>query len=106
MRQAIIFLIAVLAILNAVMAADPLFKDGKYRIFAGNQHVPSMNRYFTGKKDARAGSVTLQPNSTSTKQVWRLRNKSNRRITLESIGNKGYYLSEGRSGALPGAYIG
>ncbi|KAF9953191.1 hypothetical protein BGZ72_005616 [Mortierella alpina] len=108
MRQAIILLIAILAIIHAVMAAEPLLPSGKYHIYSGSSHQPSSRRYFTGKPDARAGSVTLEPVSKSKKQVWRLRNHSSGRVSLELLELKGEkkYLSEGRSGALPGAHVG
>ncbi|KAF9976861.1 hypothetical protein BGZ75_000146 [Mortierella antarctica] len=106
MRHAIIVLIAILAIIHAVMAAAPLLANGYYRIYTGNSHHPPSNRYFTGKTDASLGSVSLEPNSTSPMQVWRLRNHSNGQVSLELRGEEKYYLSEGRSGALPGANVG
>ncbi|KAF9558868.1 hypothetical protein EC968_006850 [Mortierella alpina] len=106
MRQAIFLLVAILAIVHTVTAAEPLLPNGWYRIYKGTFHYPPANRYFTGKPDARAGSVSLLPNSSSPMQIWRLRNHSNGQVSLELRGKKKYYLSEGRSGALPGAHIG
>ncbi|CAO3568805.1 unnamed protein product [Mortierella alpina] len=107
MRHAVTLLLAILAIIHAVMAAAPLLPDGEYRIYNGNSHYPPSNRYFTGKPDKRSGSVSLEPNSTSQLQVWRLRNYSSGRVSLELVGAKERrYLSEGRSGAHPGAYVG
>ncbi|KAF9280352.1 hypothetical protein BGZ68_007295 [Mortierella alpina] len=105
MRHAVILLIAILAIIHAVLA-KPLLPNGYYRIYSGNSHHPPSNRYFTGKPDNRAGSVTLEPNSTSSLQVWRLRNHSSGYVSLELRGGNKKYLSEGRSGALPGAHVG
>ncbi|KAF9421495.1 hypothetical protein BGZ76_003967 [Entomortierella beljakovae] len=106
MRQAIVFLIAVLAIINAVLAGPPLLPNGIYRIYTGNSHVPDSNRYFTGKADASTGSVVLLPNSKAqTDQRWRLRNHG-KRVSLEFVGKRHTYLSLTRSGANPGAYVG
>ncbi|KAG0249920.1 hypothetical protein BG011_008802 [Mortierella polycephala] len=106
MRQAAIYLVTILTIINVAMAAVPLIPNGYYRIFTGNIHNPSSNRYFTAKLDARAGSVSLLPESSSPLQVWRLRNHANGQVSLELRAKKKYYLSEGRSGALSGAYVG
>ncbi|KAF9949204.1 hypothetical protein BGZ70_001879 [Mortierella alpina] len=107
MRHAATLLLAIIAIIHAVLAAAPLLPNGNYRIYNGNSHHPPSNRYFTGKPDARAGSVSLEPNSTSPMQVWKLRNHSSGRVSLQLVGSKERrYLSEGRSGALPGAHVG
>ncbi|KAF9180799.1 hypothetical protein BGZ51_005894 [Haplosporangium sp. Z 767] len=105
--QVAVYLVAILAIINVAMAAEtPLFPNGYYRIFTGGMHNPAADRYFTAKPDARGGSVSLRPKSPSPLQVWRLRNHANGQVSFELRGKKNYYLSEGRSGALSGAYVG
>lgn len=119
MRQITIVLFAFLALLSFAFAKEapaptkPLFPDGKYKLFTGNQHNPKDNRYFTAHIDARAGSVRLEkvrkpPTSTDKgiSQVWKLHNVGKGQVTLESLAKKGRYLSQGRSGANPGAYLG
>ncbi len=106
MRHAAVLLIVVLATIHAVMAAARLLPNGLYRIYNGNSHHPPSNRYFTGKTDASSGSVILQPTSTSSSQIWRLRNHSNGQVSLELLGKKKHYLSEGKSGINPGAHMG
>ncbi|KAF9369035.1 hypothetical protein CPC16_004851 [Podila verticillata] len=105
MHQTILALAAFLAIVQAVLAQ--LHADGDYRIYYGNYQVPRTHRYITAEPDARSGSARVFPrDDASLFQVWRLKNYENGQITLESKGASGKYLSPGRSGALPGAYLG
>ncbi|KAF9897770.1 hypothetical protein BX616_005008 [Lobosporangium transversale] len=108
MHQVTVLLIAILAIIS-VAIAEPLLPNGYYRIFKGIQHVPSQNRYFTAYPNARAGSVRTEPKDEAKLQVWRLRNHSKGQVSLQIYdknADKRKYLSEGRSGALPGASLG
>ncbi|ORZ17508.1 hypothetical protein BCR41DRAFT_352613 [Lobosporangium transversale] len=108
MHQVAVLLIAILAIIS-VAIAEPLLPNGYYRIFKGNQHVPSRNRYFTAYPDARTGSVRIEPKDEAKLQVWQLRNHSKGQVSLQIYdknADKRKYLSEGRSGALPGASLG
>ncbi|KAF9370297.1 hypothetical protein CPB97_002874 [Podila verticillata] len=105
MRQTILALVTLLAIAQAVLAQ--LYANGDYRIFYGKIQVPRIQRYITAKPDARSGSARTFPrDDASLFQVWRLKNHKNGQVTLESKGARGKYLSPGRSGALPGAYLG
>ncbi|KAF9308900.1 hypothetical protein BG003_010442 [Podila horticola] len=105
MRQTILALIALLAIVQAVLAQ--LHANGDYRIYYGNYQVPKTHRYITAEPDARTGSARTFPrNDASLFQVWRLTNHKNGQVTLESKGAPGKYLSPGRSGALAGANLG
>ncbi|KAK3817471.1 MAG: hypothetical protein J3Q66DRAFT_340005 [Benniella sp.] len=97
-------LVTLLAIVQATFAQ--IFADGDYRIFYGKATVPRTHRFFTAKPDAREGSVQIYPREESKSQVWRLRNKKNGQITLESKAARGKYLGLRRSGANPGAYLG
>ncbi|ORZ17513.1 hypothetical protein BCR41DRAFT_352618, partial [Lobosporangium transversale] len=108
MHQVAVLLIAILAIIS-VAIAEPLLQDGYYRIYKGTFHVPARNRYFTAYPDARTGSVRLELKDEGKLQVWRLRNHSKGRVSLEVYdkdADERKYLSEGRSGALPGAHLG
>ncbi|KAG0372328.1 hypothetical protein BGX24_000404 [Mortierella sp. AD032] len=110
MRQAL-FLVALLALLNITLAAAvaPLFPNGEYSIFSGTRHNPKGYLLFTGNPNPSNSAVTLELRATNNPkklQVWKLRNHSSGRISLELVGKKGYYLGEGRSGGLPGAYLG
>ncbi|KAK3847841.1 MAG: hypothetical protein J3R72DRAFT_430921 [Linnemannia gamsii] len=110
MRQAL-FLVALLALLNITLAAAvaPLFPNGEYSIFSGTRHNPKGYLLFTGSPNPSNSAVTLElraKNNPKKLQVWKLRNHSSGRISLELVGKKGYYLGEGRSGGLPGAYLG
>ncbi|KAF9096708.1 hypothetical protein BGX23_010644 [Mortierella sp. AD031] len=128
MRQAIIFLFAILALFNCVVlsapavdiaannsavgpaAADldlgfeattsPLLPNGDYRIYTGINHYPRSWSYFTGFTGSAAWAVSLLPKSTNANvlQVWRLRNHSSGLISLELVGKTGYYLGEGGEG--------
>ncbi|KAF9921702.1 hypothetical protein FBU30_008223 [Linnemannia zychae] len=109
MRQAtILLLITLLTVLSTVMAADPLFPNGNYRLFRGTSHNPKANVYITGSPNPSNWALTVETNSTSPDhlQVWRLRNHSSGLVSFELVGKPGYYLGEGRSGGLPGAYLG
>ncbi|KAG0011009.1 hypothetical protein BGZ82_003202, partial [Podila clonocystis] len=69
--------------------------------------APQTHRFLTAEPDARTGSARTFPRDNASKlQVWRLRNRKNGQVTLECKGAHGKYLSPGRSGALPGAYMG
>lgn len=109
MRQATaVVLFTLLALLVNVALAAPLFPNGNYVIFRGTNHHPAGNTYFTASPNPANWAVTLEPKSTTPDklQVWRLRNHSSGSISLELVGKAGYYLGEGRSGGLPGAYLG
>jgi hypothetical protein len=107
-----IALFAVLALLLnlalTTLAAEPLFPNGNYVIFKGTYHFPAGHKYFTGSPNPSNWAVTLESKSTTPDklQVWKLRNHSSGSISLELVGKSGYYLGEGRSGGLPGAYLG
>ncbi|KAF9113571.1 hypothetical protein BGX27_001278 [Mortierella sp. AM989] len=105
MRHIAIYVIAILAIFSVAMAGPPLLPNGYYRIYKGAVRPASSHRFFTARPDNRTGSVRLEPRSTSRLQEWRLRNHGNGQISLEVRGKK-KYLSEGRAGALPGAFVG
>ncbi|KAG0268332.1 hypothetical protein BGZ95_002504 [Linnemannia exigua] len=109
MRQAL-FLVALLALLNMALAAvTPLFPNGEYSIFIGTRHNPKGYLLFTASPKPSNWAVTLElraPKNPKKLQVWKLRNHSSGRISLELVGKPGYYLGEGRSGGLPGAYLG
>ncbi|KAG0026465.1 hypothetical protein BGZ81_006331 [Podila clonocystis] len=105
MRQTILSLFALLAVVQVVLAQ--LLANGHYRIYYGNYQAPQTHRFITAEPDARQGHVRTFPRDNKSKfQIWRLRNHKNGQITLESKGAHGKYLSEGRSGALPGANLG
>ncbi|KAG0020519.1 hypothetical protein BGZ81_009300 [Podila clonocystis] len=105
MRQTILSLFALLTVVQVVLAQ--LLANGDYRIYYGNYQVPRTHRYITAEPDARTGSARTFPrDNASNFQVWRLINDKNGQVTLESKGALGKYLSPGRSGALPGAYMG
>ncbi|KAF9148748.1 hypothetical protein BG015_009492 [Linnemannia schmuckeri] len=109
MRQATTFtLFALVALLINVVLGEPLFPNGKYVIYKGTPHNPPGHKYFTGSPNPSNWAVTLELKSTTPDklQVWRLRNHSSGAISLELVGKPGYYLGEGRSGGLPGAYLG
>ncbi|ORZ17523.1 hypothetical protein BCR41DRAFT_352632 [Lobosporangium transversale] len=108
MHQITILLIAIIAVIS-VAAAKPLLPDGYYRIYKGNHRVPSRNRYFTAYLDARTGSVRIETKNDDELQVWRLRNHGKGQVSLQVYNedaDERKYLSEGRSGALPGAHLG
>ncbi|KAF9217538.1 hypothetical protein BGZ59_003260 [Podila verticillata] len=105
MRQTILALAALLAIVQAVLAQ--LLADGNYRIYYGNYQALTTQRYITAEPDASSGRARVfRKDDASLFQVWHLKNYENGQITLESKGARGKYLSPGRSGALPGAYLG
>ncbi|KAG0336805.1 hypothetical protein BG000_006128 [Podila horticola] len=105
MRQTILALITLLAIVQAVLAQ--LHANGDYRIYYGNYQVPKTHRYITAEPNASTDSARTFPrDDKSLFQVWRLTNHKKGQVTLESKGAPGKYLSFGRSGALPGAYLG
>ncbi|KAG9067835.1 hypothetical protein KI688_011423 [Linnemannia hyalina] len=109
MRQATaIALLSLLALLINMALAAPLFPNGNYVIFRGTNHNPAGYTYFTASPNPANWAVTIEPKSTTPNklQVWKLRNHSSGSISLELVGKKGYYLGEGRSGGLPGAYLG
>ncbi|KAF9103262.1 hypothetical protein BGX29_003608 [Mortierella sp. GBA35] len=89
-------------------AAAPLLANGNYRIHNGNVQVPLTYRFFTGNPNPSLCDITLQPKSAipGSHQIWKLRNHSSGTISLELVGKPGYYLGEGRSSGLPGAYAG
>ncbi|KAK3817460.1 MAG: hypothetical protein J3Q66DRAFT_339947 [Benniella sp.] len=97
-------LVTLLAIVQATFAQ--IFADGDYRIWNGKVTVPQTHRFFTAKPNKGEGSVEFRPRQESKSQVWRLRNKKNGQITLESKAAPGKYLGLRRSGANPGAYLG
>ncbi|ORZ17516.1 hypothetical protein BCR41DRAFT_421740 [Lobosporangium transversale] len=108
MHQAVALLVAIFAIISVVIA-EPLLPNGYYRIYKGNHRVPSKNRYFTAYPDDRTGSVKIELKTEDELQVWRLRNHDNGKVSLEVYdedADESKYLSEGRSGALPGAHLG
>ncbi|KAG0028160.1 hypothetical protein BGZ82_008569 [Podila clonocystis] len=105
MRQTILALFALLAVVQAVLAQ--LLANGDYRIYYGNYQVPQTHRYITTEPDASTGTARTFPRDNASKlQVWSLRNYKNGQVTLESKAAHGKYLSPGRSGAHPGAYMG
>jgi len=97
-------LVTLLVIVQAAFAQ--LFADGDYRIWYGKATVPQTHRYFTAKPNKGEGSVQIHPRQESKSQVWRLRNKKNGQITLESKAARGKYLGLRRAAAKPGAYLG
>ncbi|CAO3653195.1 unnamed protein product [Cunninghamella echinulata] len=106
MHHLVLTLVVVFLTIYQVVLAQVL-ANGNYKIYHGNYQVPSTHRLFTAEPDARLGRVRLFPrNDTSEFQVWELKNYKNGQVTLESVGASGKYLSPGRSGALPGAYVG
>ncbi|KAF8942453.1 hypothetical protein BGZ47_006455 [Haplosporangium gracile] len=109
MRQvtALTLFTLVVLLINMVLA-EPLLPNGDYVIYQGTPHNPPDHKYFTGSPNPSNWAVTLELTSTtpSKLQVWRLRNHSSGAISLELVGKSGYYLGEGRSGGLPGAYLG
>ncbi|KAF9898464.1 hypothetical protein BX616_003996 [Lobosporangium transversale] len=108
MHQAVALLVAIFAIISVVIA-EPLLPNGYYRIYKGNHRVPSKHRYFTAYPDDRTGSVKIELKNEDELQVWRLRNHDNGKVSLEVYdedADESKYLSEGRFGALPGAYLG
>ncbi|KAI9307740.1 hypothetical protein BJ944DRAFT_247156 [Cunninghamella echinulata] len=106
MHHVVLTLIVIFLTIYQVALAQVL-ANGNYRIYHGNYQVPSTHRYFTAEPDARQGRVRLHPkNDASQFQVWQLKNYKNDQVTLESVGASGKYLTPGRSGALPGAYVG
>ncbi|KAF9900818.1 hypothetical protein EC991_006877 [Linnemannia zychae] len=109
MRQVLIF-VAILAILQlALAAAAPLFPNGNYHIFTGTSHNPKGYRFFTASPNPSNWAITVElraTNDTTKLQLWKLRNHSSGRVSFELVGKPGYYLGEGRSGGLPGAYLG
>ncbi|KAK3805075.1 MAG: hypothetical protein J3R72DRAFT_124444 [Linnemannia gamsii] len=106
MRQAAVFFITILVIVNMAMAVTPVRPNGIYRLYIGNFVAPQTHRFVTAEPDARQGRVRIRRHSESKYQEWRLRNVGNGQVTLESRGAKRKYLSAGRSGALPGAHLG
>ncbi|KAG0289401.1 hypothetical protein BGZ96_007051 [Linnemannia gamsii] len=112
MRQsasiALFTLLALLLNLALTALAAPLFPNGNYVIFQGTNHHPAGNKYFTASPNPSNWAITLESksNTTAKLQVWKLRNHSSGSISLELVGKSGYYLGEGRSGGLPGAYLG
>ncbi|KAF9103261.1 hypothetical protein BGX29_003607 [Mortierella sp. GBA35] len=150
MRQAIVFLFAILALISVVISAPvdpapggptveppvdpapggpdvdpgqvdpapddidpgfnasaaPLLRNGNYLINRESYHNPI--RYFSGNPQKIAWPITLEPKSTTggVLQVWRLRNHSRGMVSLELVGNTGYYLGQGKRGPRPGAYVG
>ncbi|KAF9129639.1 hypothetical protein BGW39_003963 [Mortierella sp. 14UC] len=109
MRQALI-LVTLLALLQITLAAvTPLFPNGNYHIFTGTSHNPKGYRFFTASPNPSNSAITLElraTNNSNKLQLWKLRNHSSGRISFELIGKPGYYLGLGRSGGLPGAYLG
>ncbi|KAF9103260.1 hypothetical protein BGX29_003606 [Mortierella sp. GBA35] len=124
MHQVVVVLLAILALFNCAVlsapvdpeaapvdpagAAAPLLANGNYRIHNGNYQAPSTYRFLTGNPNPLLWDITLLPKSNDTNhlQVWKLRNHSGGTISLKLVGKPGYYLGEGRSGGLPGAYAG
>ncbi|KAK3817473.1 MAG: hypothetical protein J3Q66DRAFT_388051 [Benniella sp.] len=104
MHQAILTLVILLLIAQTVLAQ--LLKDGDYRIYYGNYQAPITHRFFTAKPNKGDGYVKTYPREDSDYQIWRLRNKSNGKVTLESKGARGKYLGLRHSGAHPGNYLG
>ncbi|KAF9421653.1 hypothetical protein BGZ94_008776 [Podila epigama] len=97
--------LAVLAIVQVVLAQ--VLQNGDYRIYYGNYQVPKTFRFITAEPNASTGSArTFPKDGESLLQIWRLKNHKNGQVTLESKGARGKYLAPGRSGALPGAYLG
>ncbi|KAF9347526.1 hypothetical protein BGX34_003077 [Mortierella sp. NVP85] len=104
MHQTILTLVIFLLIIQTALAV--VLEDGDYRIYYGTFHFPKNNRYFTAVPNKRDGSVQTLPKEDFDFQIWRLRNKSGGKVTLESKGARGKYLGLRRSGAHPGAYLG
>ncbi|KAK3817474.1 MAG: hypothetical protein J3Q66DRAFT_369317 [Benniella sp.] len=104
MHQVILTLVILLLIAQTVLAV--VLEDGDYRIYYGNYQVPKTHRFFTAVPNKRDGSVQTLPREDFDFQIWRLRNKSGGKITLESKGARGKYLGLRRSGAKPGNYLG
>ncbi|KAF9346421.1 hypothetical protein BGX34_003898 [Mortierella sp. NVP85] len=93
MRQAILTLVTLLVMAQAVLAA--VLEDGDYRIYYGSHRAPRNNRYFTGEFGG----------NNSTAQIWRLRNNKKDQVTIESVGSPGNYMGI-NTGPRPGAYLG
>ncbi|KAF9326479.1 hypothetical protein BGZ91_001916 [Linnemannia elongata] len=106
MRLVILALITLLAFVQAVLAKIYL-PSGEYRFYYGNFQVPRTHRFATAEPDDRTGKVRTFPLDINSKfQIWKVKHHGNNVVTIESKGCRGKYLSPGRSGALPGAYIG
>jgi len=104
MHQTILTLVILLLIAQTTLAY--VLRNGDYRIYYGNYQAPITHRFFTAKPNSRDGNVQMYPREDSNYQIWRLRNKGNGKVTLESKGARGKYLGLGRSDARPGSYLG
>ena len=106
MRLVILALVTLLALVQAVLA-EIYLPSGEYRFYYGNYQAPRTHRLATAEPNARAGRVrTLPLNRRSRFQIWKVKHHGNNVVTIECKGCRGKYLSPGRSGALPGAYVG
>ncbi|KAG9060762.1 hypothetical protein KI688_008913 [Linnemannia hyalina] len=107
MHLAILALVTLLALVQAVLSAEIYLPSGEYRFYYGHFQAPQTHRFATAEPDARTGSVRTFPlNKDSKFQIWKVKHCGNNVVTIESKGARGKYLSPGRSGALPGAYVG